>query len=107
MTRVVYIEYSGNRIEADVAAGLSVMEGARVNNVAGIEAECGGSCSCSTCHVYVDPAWIDRLPAKLPMEEDILELAHDPDPALSRLSCQIEISDDLDGLTVRIPARQG
>lgn len=107
MTRVVYIEFSGNRVEANVPTGLTLMEGARDNNVAGIEAECGGCCSCSTCHVYVDPAWIGRLPEKLPMEEDILELAHDPDPALSRLSCQIEISDDLDGLTVRIPERQG
>lgn len=107
MTRVVYIESSGNRIEVEVPAGLSLMEGARDNNVVGIEAECGGCCSCSTCHVYVDRDWLDRLPAIEPMEEDILELAHEPDPALSRLSCQIVLSDELDGLTVRIPARQG
>jgi len=81
------------------------MLGARQNDVAGILADCGGSCSCATCHVYIDPAWVDRLPPRQEMEDSMLELAFDVQPN-SRLSCQITVSDDMDGLVVTLPARQ-
>jgi len=89
-----------------VANGLTVMEGARDNNIPGIEADCGGACACSTCHVYVDPAWVDKLPAKEAMEEDMLDFAYEPDPVRSRLTCQLKITDALDGLVVQMPEKQ-
>ena len=82
------------------------MEGARDNNIPGIEADCGGACACSTCHVYVDPAWVDRLPPKEAMEEDMLDFAWEPDPERSRLTCQLRVSDELDGLVVQMPEKQ-
>ena len=85
---------------------MTVMEGARDNNIPGIEADCGGACACSTCHVYVDAAWIDRLPPREAMEEDMLDFAWEPDPELSRLTCQLKVSDALDGLIVRMPEKQ-
>ena len=81
------------------------MEGARDNGVEGIVAECGGCCSCSTCHVYVAGDWFDRLPPVEPMEEDMLDFAYDVQPT-SRLSCQIKVTEALDGLVVRVPERQ-
>jgi ferredoxin, 2Fe-2S len=91
----------------EAAAGLTLMEAARDDDVRGILAECGGACSCSTCHVYVAPEWVDRLPAISALEQDMLDFAHDPDPARSRLSCQIKLTDTLDGLRVDLPERQG
>jgi len=105
MARITYVEFSGTERVLDVAPGLSVMQGAVENNVRGIIAECGGACSCATCHVYVDPAWFDRLGAKSPTEEALLEEVCDPQPN-SRLSCQIRVSEELDGLVVRLPAKQ-
>jgi 2Fe-2S ferredoxin len=82
------------------------MEVAVRNGVPGIEAECGGACACATCHVYVDEAWVGKTGHAEPMEEDMLDFAFDVRPN-SRLSCQIRVRDELDGLTVRTPARQG
>lgn len=106
MAKITYIEHGGARHEVEVASGLTVMEGARDNGIPGIEADCGGACACSTCHVYVDPAWVDKLPPKQDMEEDMLDFAHEPDPARSRLTCQLKVTDALDGLVVQMPERQ-
>jgi len=106
MARITYIEHNGTEHQVDVPSGLTVMEGARDNNIPGIEADCGGACACSTCHVYVDPAWFDKLPHIEPMEEDMLDFAFEPQPGQSRLTCQLKVSDALDGLVVRMPERQ-
>jgi len=106
MVKVTYIEHSGKEHVVDVPEGHTVMEGARDNGVPGIDADCGGACACSTCHVYVDPAWTDKLEAKDPMEEDMLDFAFEPKPDLSRLTCQIKVTAALDGLVVNLPERQ-
>ena len=106
MARITYVEFSGKRHEVEVPTGLTVMEGARDNGIPGIEADCGGACACSTCHVYVDPAWVDRLPARDAMEADMLDFAWNPDPVRSRLTCQIKVSAALDGLVVNMPEKQ-
>jgi len=105
MAKVTYIEHGGATHVVDVAPGASVMEGATRNNVRGILAECGGACSCATCHVYVDPAWYDRLGPKSAIETDMLDAVCDPQPN-SRLSCQIKMREEFDGLIVRLPPRQ-
>ena len=106
MAKITYVEYGGKEHVVDVSPGLTVMEGARDNNIPGIEADCGGACACSTCHVYVDEAWVDKRPAKDAMEEDMLDFAYEPDPRRSRLTCQIKVTDDLDGLVVHMPEKQ-
>ena len=106
MAKITYIEHNGTRHEVEVANGLTVMEGARDNNIPGIEADCGGACAYSTCHVYVDPAWVGKLPAKDDMEEDMLDFAYQPDPARSRLTCQLKVTEALDGLVVQMPEKQ-
>ncbi len=106
MARITYIEHNGTEHVVDVAPGLTVMEGARDNGVPGIDADCGGACACSTCHVYVAEAWVDRIPGKDAMEEDMLDFAWQPDPVRSRLTCQIRVTADLDGLVVQLPERQ-
>ena len=106
MAKITYIEHNGTEHVVEVANGLTVMEGARDNNIPGIEADCGGACACSTCHVYVHPDWVAKLPAKEDMEEDMLDLAFQPDPARSRLTCQLRVSDVLDGLVVQMPEKQ-
>jgi 2Fe-2S ferredoxin len=105
--QITYIEDNGTQHTIDVETGLSVMLGARTNNIPGIDADCGGACACATCHVYVDPAWIEKIPKREDMEEDMLDFATDPDPLVSRLSCQIKITDELEGLVVRMPLCQG
>ena len=105
MPRITYIEFDGTPHEADVTIGMSVMEGAINNNIPGIEAECGGACSCATCHVYVDRSWIKATGVANQIEEGMLECAMDVQDN-SRLSCQIEVSDELDGLIVRMPELQ-
>jgi len=105
MAKITFIEHSGKEHVVEVANGLTVMEAARDNNVPGIEADCGGACACSTCHVYVDAAWADKLPAKDPMEEDMLDFAWEPSD-LSRLTCQVKVTDELDGLVVKLPEKQ-
>ena len=106
MAKIKYIEHKGKPHTIDVANGLSVMEGAIQNNIPGIDADCGGSCACATCHVYVDTKWFDKLPNKESAEEDMLDMAHEPNK-FSRLTCQITITDDLDGLVVKMPSKQG
>jgi 2Fe-2S ferredoxin len=106
MAKITYVEHNGTEHVVDVANGLTVMEGARDNNIPGIEADCGGACACSTCHVYVDAAWVDKVPAKDDMEEDMLDFAYAPDPATSRLTCQLKVTDELDGLRVKMPEKQ-
>ena len=105
MPKVTYIEFNGTAHEAEVPLGLSVMRGAVDNNVPGIDADCGGACACATCHVYVDEAWRDKVGGPSPMEEDMLDFGFDVRPN-SRLSCQIKVSDELDGLVVTTPERQ-
>ena len=106
MAKITYVEFGGKEHVVEVANGLTVMEGARDNGIPGIEADCGGACACSTCHVYVDPAWVERLPPKEAMEEDMLDFAFEVRPT-SRLSCQIKVSPELDGLMVTTPGKQG
>jgi 2Fe-2S ferredoxin len=105
MPKIKYIEHSGKEHEVDVPAGWSVMEGAVKNLIPGIDADCGGACACATCHVFVDQAWLDKLPAKQDMEETMLDFAPDM-AANSRLSCQIKVTPSLDGLVVRMPKSQ-
>ena len=106
MAKITYIEWNGTAHEVEVANGLTVMEGARDNGIPGIEADCGGACACSTCHVYVDPTRVEKLPPKEAMEADMLDFAYEPDATRSRLTCQLKVSDALDGLIVRMPERQ-
>ena len=106
MPKITYIEFNGKSHTIEVANGLTVMEGAIQNNIPGIDADCGGSMACATCHVYVKEEWFDRLVKKEDGEEDMLDMAFEPKPN-SRLSCQITVSDDLDGLVVNIPSKQG
>ena len=106
MPKITYIENSGNSQIIEVANGLSVMEGAVQNDIPGIDADCGGGMACATCHVYVKEKWLDRLPKKEEVEEDMLDMAYEP-KRNSRLSCQIIVSDELDGLSVSIPSKQG
>ena len=106
MAKITYIDHNGTEHVVEGSPGLTVMEGARDNNIPGIEADCGGACACSTCHVYVDPAWVEKLPAKDDMEEDLLDFADQPDPATSRLTCQLKVTDAIDGLIVRMPEKQ-
>jgi len=106
MTKITYITHDGTRFEVEAANGSTVMENAIRNSVPGIEAECGGACACATCHVYVDEAWADVVGAPEAMEEDMLDFAWEVGRT-SRLSCQIKVRDELDGLVVRIPERQG
>jgi 2Fe-2S ferredoxin len=105
MPKITYIEHSGTPHTVDVPVGLTVMEGAVNNNIPGIDADCGGACACSTCHVYVNPEWVDKLPAREDMEEDMLDFAYEPNER-SRLTCQIKVTADLDGLVVQMPEKQ-
>jgi 2Fe-2S ferredoxin len=105
MPKIVFIEPGGVRREIDAPLGLTLMEAARQHGVQGVVAQCGGACACSTCHVYIDRAWISRLPPREEMEEGMLENAWEPRDN-SRLSCQIQSTADLDGLLVTVPQRQ-
>ena len=106
MTKVTYIDTSGASRTVDAQVGATVMETALRNSVPGIEAECGGACACATCHVYVADEWTEKVGKPSQMEEDMLDFAADVRPA-SRLSCQIKVSEALDGLVVTTPAKQG
>ncbi len=105
MAKITYIEFDGTEHPVDVRNGLSVMEGAIKNNIPGIDADCGGACACATCHVYVDEAWTAKTGAASAMEESMLDFAQNVEPN-SRLSCQIRVTDALDGLIVRMPEDQ-
>ena len=106
MAKITYIEHNGKEHTINVDNGLTVMEGAVQNDIPGIDADCGGSMACATCHVYVKEDWFNKLPKKEDGEEDMLDMAFEPKKN-SRLSCQIIVSDELDGLTVNIPSKQG
>ena len=101
MPKIVYLATDGTRHEVDVENGYSVMEGAINNNIEGIVAECGGACACATCHSYIDAAWIDKIPEMDDMEDSMLDAAFERKEN-SRLTCQIEVSDELDGLIVHV-----
>ncbi|MBI5941194.1 MAG: 2Fe-2S iron-sulfur cluster binding domain-containing protein [Caulobacterales bacterium] len=105
MAKITYIEHDGTEHTVDVKTGLSVMEGAIKHNIPGIDADCGGACACATCHVYVDEAWASKTGEKSAMEESMLDFAENVEPS-SRLSCQIKVTDELEGLTVRMPESQ-
>ena len=105
MAKITYIEYSGKSHTIEVQNGLTVMEGAIQNNIPGIDADCGGSMACATCHVYVKENWFNKLPKKEDGEEDMLDMAYEPNK-FSRLSCQLTVSDKLEGMIVNLPEKQ-
>ena len=105
MSKITYNTQKNKIHTVDVQNGLTVMEGAVQNDIPGIDADCGGGMACATCHVYVNEEWLDKLPAKEDGEEDMLDMAYEPNK-FSRLSCQIVVSDELDGLVVSIPEKQ-
>ena len=105
MPKITYIDNQGNSKTIDVEKGLSVMEGAIQNNIPGIDADCGGSMACATCHVYVKEEWLKKLPKEDEGEADMIDMSFEPKKN-SRLSCQILITDELDGLTVTTPEKQ-
>lgn len=105
MPKIIFKTADGASTEVDAAEGSTVMENAIKNMVQGIEAECGGACACATCHVYIDDAWKDKTGTPEPMEEDMLDFAYDVKQT-SRLSCQVKVTSELDGLVVHVPERQ-
>ena len=105
MPKITYIEHNEKSHTVDVPNDLTVMEGAVQNNIPGIDADCGGACACATCHVYVDEKWFDKTPKKDDAEIDMLDMAHEPNK-FSRLSCQITVTDELDGLVVKMRSKQ-
>jgi 2Fe-2S ferredoxin len=105
MVKINFIDFGGTTRTVDGEVGSTVMEAAIKSGVPEIEAECGGACACSTCHVYIEEAWREKVGEPSPMEEDMLDFAFEVKPN-SRLSCQIKVSEELDGLTVRTPERQ-
>ena len=105
MAKITYIDFQGNSKSIEVENGLTVMEGAIQNNLPGIDADCGGSMACATCHVYVEEKWLDKLPKAEEAEIDMIDMAFEPKKN-SRLSCQIIVKDELDGLVVTTPSKQ-
>ena len=105
MPKITFIQPDGSSQVVEATVGQTVMEAAKLADVAGIEAECGGACACATCHVYVDENWRDKTGSPAEMEEDMLDFAFDVREE-SRLSCQIKVTDDLDGLVLKVPAKQ-
>ena len=105
MTKITYKDNQGNSKTIEVENGLSVMEGANQNNISGIVADCGGSMACATCHVYVEEKWLDKIPKAEEAEVDMIDMAYEPKKN-SRLSCQLIVSDELDGLIVTTPEKQ-
>ena len=105
MPKIIYNDFSGNQKKMEVPNGLSVMEGAVRNNIPGIDADCGGSMACATCHVYVKEEWLDKLKKIENGEQDMIDMAYEPKKN-SRLSCQLIVSDELDGLEITTPLKQ-
>ena len=105
MVKITFIQPDGASQVVEADPGVTVMEAAKLNDVAGIDAECGGACACATCHVYVDPAWTEKTGKPNDIEEDMLDFAFDVRKE-SRLSCQIKVTPELDGLVVRVPGKQ-
>ncbi|GGB84972.1 ferredoxin [Marinobacterium zhoushanense] len=106
MPKVVYVDFQGNRNELEVANGMTLMQGAVMNGLDGIEGECSGSCACATCHCYVDEAYLDKLPEMSENEDELLDGTASERLGTSRLSCQIRMADDLDGIVVQLPEEQ-
>lgn len=105
MAKITFHIADGETLDLDAGNGVSVMEVAVANNVPGIDADCGGACACATCHVYVDAAWLDKLPATTELEDKMLEFAVGVLPN-SRLSCRLTVGDEIDGLVLTVPASQ-
>ena len=105
MAKITFSQQDGSEKTVDAENGMTVMEAAIKNMVPGIDADCGGACACATCHVYVDEDWLAKLPEREEMEEDMLDFAFDVRDN-SRLSCQIKVSDELDGFSVTVPEKQ-
>jgi 2Fe-2S ferredoxin len=105
MPKIKYIEHNGKEHEVEVPLGWSVMEGAVKNLIPGIDADCGGACACATCHVYVAQEWLAKMPPKQDMEETMLDFAQDLEPN-SRLSCQLKVTPEFEGLSVTMPKSQ-
>ena len=105
MAKITYIENNGKSHTVEVAEGLTVMEGAVQNNIPGIDADCGGGMACATCHVYVKDEWFDKINKKSEGEDDMIDQAYEPKKS-SRLSCQIQVSPEIDGLEVHFPGKQ-
>ena len=105
MTKINYITHNNETHTIEVQNGLTVMEGAVQNDIPGIDADCGGGMACATCHVYVSDEWFEKLPTKEDGEEDMLDMAFEPKKN-SRLSCQITVTNELDGLIVTTPEKQ-
>ena len=105
MPKIIYNDFSGNQKKIEVPNGLSVMEGAVKNNIPGIDADCGGSMACATCHVYVKEEWLNKLKKMENGEQDMIDMSYEPKKN-SRLSCQLIVSDELDGLEVTTPLKQ-
>lgn len=105
MVKITFVQPDGSQQVVDATPGMTVMEAAKLALVPGIEAECGGACACATCHVYVEEEWREKTGEPSPMEEDMLDFAFDVREE-SRLSCQIKVTEDLDGLVVRVPEKQ-
>ena len=105
MPKITYKDKKGNSKTIEVENGLSVMEGAIQNDIPGIDADCGGAMACATCHVYVEEKWLDKLPTAEDAEVDMIDMAHEPKKN-SRLSCQLIVTDELDGFIVTTPEKQ-
>ncbi len=105
MGKATFIDRLGNPLTIDIASGTSLMQASLDHSIDGIVAECGGQCSCATCHVYVDDAWYERAGAPSDREREMLECVIDPGPT-SRLSCQVAMKDELDGIVVRVADKQ-
>ncbi len=105
MAKITYITHDNTKYTIEVKNGLTVMEGAVQNNIPGIDADCGGGMACATCHVYVKEDWFNKIPKEQDGEDDMLDMAFEPKKN-SRLSCQIIVSDEIDGLEVKIPPKQ-
>ncbi|MFF7061379.1 2Fe-2S iron-sulfur cluster-binding protein [Pseudomonas sp. NPDC008258] len=105
MVKITFVQPDGSSVEVDAKVGGTVMEAAVNNMVKGIDADCGGACACATCHVYISDEWKEKLQAAEVMESDMLEYAYEPD-ASSRLSCQLRITPEMEGLVIRVPSQQ-
>lgn len=106
MPTITYIEHDGTEHRVEVKSGSSLMQGALIHGIPGIDAQCGGACACATCHIYLDEGWRSRVPPLSEEERDLLEIAAEVGPG-SRLACQIKVVEELDGLVLRLPAFQG
>lgn len=106
MPKVTYIEFDGTQTDVELQEGWTLMQGATLNGLAGIEGECGGSCACATCHCYIEEDFLDKLPEMAENEDEMLDCTESERKSNSRLSCQIKMSAELDGITIRLPESQ-